>query len=120
WGNVRPTDRSAVGARSGAMSTTVTDDERATIPWFHRIDLGGGVVTPGLDDTATKLRQVRLPEDLTGKSVLDVGAWDGFFSFEAERRGASRVVALDGVVWKAPEIGRRGFDYARRALGSRV
>ena len=96
------------------------EDELATIPWFHRIDLGGGVITPGSDDTATKLAQIRLPEDLTGKSVLDVGAWDGYFSFEAERRGASRVVALDGGVWTVPQIGRRGFDYARRALGSKV
>lgn len=26
---------------------------------------------------------------------LDIGAWDGFFSFEAERRGAAHVTALD-------------------------
>lgn len=102
------------------MSTTVLDDELTTIPWFHRIDLGGGVVTPGSDDTPTKLAQIRLPRDLSGLSVLDIGAWDGFFSFEAERRGAARVVALDGGVWAVPEIGRRGFDYARRALDSRV
>lgn len=102
------------------MQTTVLDDDFATIPWFHRIDLGGGITTPGVDDTATKLEQIRMPGDLTGKTVLDVGAWDGFFSFEAERRGASRVVALDGGVWNAPTIGRRGFEYARRALGSRV
>lgn len=101
-------------------STVVMDDEFATIPWFHRIDLGNGLTTPGVDDTATKLDQVHFPRDLRGKSVLDVGAWDGFFSFEAERRGASRVVALDGGVWNAPQIGRRGFDYARRALNSSV
>ncbi|QDV36832.1 class I SAM-dependent methyltransferase [Tautonia plasticadhaerens] len=102
------------------MSTIAPEDELATIPWFHRIDLGGGVTTPGIDDTATKLSQIRMPRDLGGKTVLDVGAWDGFFSFEAERRGASRVVALDGGVWNAPQIGRRGFDYARHALGSKV
>lgn len=102
------------------MSATVMDDELASIFWFHRIDLGGGITTPGLDDTATKLEQVRLPERFDGKSVLDVGAWDGFFSFEAERRGASRVVALDGGVWKSPDVGRKGFNYARQALGSGV
>lgn len=36
---------------------------------------------------------------MRGKSVLDIGAWDGFYSFEAERRGAARVVALDKYVW---------------------
>jgi tRNA (mo5U34)-methyltransferase len=40
----------------------------------------------------------RLP-DLRGKTVLDINAWDGFFSFEAERRGARRVVALDKMMW---------------------
>ena len=31
--------------------------------------------------------------------MLDIGAWDGALSFEAERRGARRVTALDHYVW---------------------
>ncbi len=55
------------------------------IRWFHTIDLGGGIVTPGIEKTtAEKLEYIGLPEDLSGKTVLDVGAWDGFFSFECE------------------------------------
>jgi tRNA (mo5U34)-methyltransferase len=69
------------------------------IRWFHTIDLGGGVVTPGAEDTPAKLATLRMPDDLAGRTVLDVGAWDGFFSFEAERRGAARVLALDHYVW---------------------
>ena len=42
----------------------------------------------------SRLRQFHIPEDLTGKRVLDIGAWDGWFSFEMERRGAS-VLAVD-------------------------
>jgi tRNA (mo5U34)-methyltransferase len=67
-----------------------------------------------------------MPERLDGKTVLDIGAWDGFFSFEAERRGASRVLALDSVAWQEPAWGPRGwgtkqgFEIARRALGSGV
>ena len=90
------------------------------IRWWHSIDLGEGVVTKGATDTRTKSRHVAMPEDLTGWSVLDIGAWDGFFSFEAERRGADRVMALDHVVWNDPTVGRRGFDLAHRALDSRV
>ncbi len=101
-------------------AAAVMDEELRSIPWFHKIDLGHGVVTPGTDDTPAKLDQVRLPKDLTGRSVLDIGAWDGFFSFECERRGASRVVALDGGVWKVPQIGQRGFRYAHQALNSKV
>jgi tRNA (mo5U34)-methyltransferase len=69
--------------------------------WFHSIDLGYGVVTPGAKTTehlASELEALRLP-DLRGRTVLDIGAWDGFYSFEAERRGAARVVALDHFVW---------------------
>jgi tRNA (mo5U34)-methyltransferase len=95
-------------------------DELKTINWFHRINLGQGIITPGIDDTQDKLSRVRLPENLMGRSVLDIGAWDGFFSFEAERRGASRVVALDGGVWRVDSIGKSGFEFARKALNSKV
>lgn len=89
--------------------------------WFHRIDLGGGVVTPGMDDTPYKLSVLGLPDDLSGKTVLDVGAWDGFFSFECERRGAARVVATDHYCWDhAGMQDGGGFTLAHRALRSRV
>jgi tRNA (mo5U34)-methyltransferase len=48
--------------------------------------------------------------------VLDIGCWDGFFSFECERRGAKRVVATD--IWET--LGRDAFDFARAELGSQV
>ena len=40
------------------------------------------------------------PMDFTGQSVLDIGAWNGGFSFEAKRRGAKRVLATDWFVWR--------------------
>jgi tRNA (mo5U34)-methyltransferase len=88
--------------------------------WWHKIDLGNGITTPGRDDSPSKLVRVNLPQSLQGLSVLDIGAWDGFFSFECERRGAKRVVALDKWVWDIPSIGKRGFELARRVLGSKV
>lgn len=95
--------------------------EVAQLGWWHRIDLGHGIVTPGSDDSPRKLARLGMPADLTGKSVLDVGAWDGFFSFEAERRGASRVVAIDAS-WTGGDGGptKYGFNLAHRALGSKV
>jgi tRNA (mo5U34)-methyltransferase len=101
------------------MSAALLDEVRK-IRWFHTIDLGGGVTTPGFDPTPSKLQWLRLPEDLRGKTVLDIGAWDGFFSFEAERRGAARVVAIDSAAWQDPRVGRAGFDLAHRTFGSRV
>jgi tRNA (mo5U34)-methyltransferase len=94
----------------------------AGIRWFHTIDLGSGVVTPGMGGNLVALRRLGLPPRLDGLSVLDIGAWDGFFAFEAERRGASRVLATDSVRWnRAGDWGsKEGFALARRALGSRV
>jgi len=100
--------------------------EVAAIRWFHQIDLGGGLVTPGVDRSAEKLATLGLPPALSGRTVLDVGAWDGYFSFEAELRGAARVVAVDPGVWRSPPgphnpwSGQEGFNLARRALGSQV
>jgi tRNA (mo5U34)-methyltransferase len=92
--------------------------------WYHTIDLGGGVVTPGIDNTPLRVQQAALPESFKGLSVLDIGAWDGFWSFEAERRGASRVVAADWYAWHGQGWGsgngKAGFDLARATLGSRV
>ena len=91
------------------------------IRWYHSIDLGGGVVTAGVDDSPFRLARVQLPESLHGKTVLDIGAWDGFFSFECERRGATRVVAADHFSWHGTGWGTKaGFTLAREALGSRV
>jgi tRNA (mo5U34)-methyltransferase len=103
------------------MNADQLKQEAAQISWFHTMDLGQGVVTPGVDDTPRKLGLIAMPEDLSGKSVLDIGAWDGFFSFEAERRGAQRVVALDSYCWSGEGWGSKaGFELARKALDSRV
>lgn len=96
-------------------------EEAGKIKWFHTIDLGGGVVTKGRQASPAKLPAYGIPDDLTGKSVLDIGAWDGFNSFEVERRGASRVLATDYYCWGGPGWGTQdGFNLARRAFGSKV
>jgi tRNA (mo5U34)-methyltransferase len=76
--------------------------------WYHSIDLGDGVVTKGLSDPATRLDEQQLP-DFTGRTVLDVGAWDGYYSFLAERSGAARVVALDHYAWGVDIAAREGY-----------
>lgn len=103
----------------GIVNThTISSAPPTDISWFHQIELPDGFVTPGSDRSAEKLLQLHLP-DLTGKTVLDVGALDGYFSFAAERAGASRVVALDTYAWRQPG-GKDGFEFARRALDSSV
>jgi len=103
--------------------------------WYHTIELPGGVVTPGYYDHRPLLPHYGLPADMTGTRVLDVGAWDGFWSFEFERRGAQVTavdidrltdtdfppVLRDAVV--EDDLDQRlggGFEIARRALGSKI
>jgi tRNA (mo5U34)-methyltransferase len=62
--------------------------------WYHTIDLGDGLITPGLYDYRETVSAFRFPEDMRGMTVLDVGSATGFFAFEFERRGA-RVVSVE-------------------------
>jgi tRNA (mo5U34)-methyltransferase len=62
--------------------------------WYHTIDLGDGLVTPGLYDYRATLPDFHFPENMAGMTVLDVGSATGFFAFEFERRGA-RVVSTE-------------------------
>ena len=87
--------------------------------WRHRISLPDGTVTPGVQDSPALLKRLQLPEDLSGKTVLDIGCSDGFYSFECERRGASRVLAVDN--YSSPLIDSpSGFHMAHTLLNSKV
>lgn len=74
-------------------------------PWFHRINLGDGLYTKTASVMGEPVDhpngpwqtiQRLIPPDLSGKTVLDVGCNAGFYSFEAKRRGAARVLGVDG------------------------
>jgi tRNA (mo5U34)-methyltransferase len=83
--------------------------------WFHSIELADGQVVKGfhsIEELRERVGAFPIPRDLSGRRVLDVGAWTGWCSFEMERRGAE-VVALDCVDLEE-------FQMARRLLGSRV
>ena len=91
------------------------------IRWYHSMDLGHGVITRGYTNPHPYLKRLQLPARLDGLSVLDIGAWDGFYSFEAERRGAGHVLATDHFCWSGGGWGTKaGFDLAHKALGSNV
>jgi len=95
--------------------------EVSKILWFHQIDLGNGIITPGKKNNLELIKRMGIPEDLQGKTVLDIGAWDGFYSFEAEKRGAKRVLATDSFSWEGEGWGsKKGFEFARKILKSNV
>jgi tRNA (mo5U34)-methyltransferase len=66
---------------------------------YHSFRLPDGTLLRGsmdMDWQQQRLASFQLPEDLSGKTVLDIGPWDGFYTFEMERRGA-KVTAIDYV-----------------------
>lgn len=106
---------------------SLTAEQQAWLPpgiiWFHSMELDDDLVAPGVRE----LEVLRAEADIAfkhgvgGKSVLDIGAWDGFFSFEAERRGARDVLATDHFCWSGSGWGTKdGFDYVHHLRRSKV
>lgn len=60
---------------------------------YQKVDLPHGKSVGQRDRSSTA--KAILPDDLTGKSVLDIGCNYGYFCFEAKKRGAARVVGVD-------------------------
>ncbi len=109
---------SALNSKADLEHTNLRDWLRARIQeepyWFLKMELPGGLATPGWSDPKRdKLPYYGLPEDLTGARVLDIGHAEGFFSFEAERRGAAEVVGIENY----PPMARK-FEICRAAYGS--
>lgn len=95
--------------------------------WYHRIDLGNGICTAG-PSGINRFDRYCFSEELRGKAVLDIGAWDGLESFKAEQFGAARVVATDvwkdalynKKYWEGIRNGDEGFRCVREILNSSV
>src|ERR1700682_5353542 len=80
------------------------EERRTQIGWWHSFGLPEGRTITGvcsLESLKNRIAQFPIPERLTGKRVLDIGTWDGWFAFEMERRGAD-VVAID--CWDNPRF----------------
>lgn len=86
-------------------------------PWFHNIDLLGVKTAPDHflgDYPSVKWKRFAgaLPDNLAGKSVLDIGCNGGFYSIEMKRRGAARVLGVD-----SDEVYLRQARFAAGVLG---
>jgi tRNA (mo5U34)-methyltransferase len=103
------------------MSDPISEDAakdlsgRTDFLWHQRFELCPGVFTPGVSDVEVLLDRAGVPSDLTGASVLDIGATNGGTAFAVERRGATDVTAIDIY---GPD--RFGFSTIRDALDSKV
>ncbi len=114
-----------------AIGASVVDAERVrdSVPlWFHTFALAPGIYTPGIARDHGYRLVVLGADRFAGRRVLDVGAFDGFYSFLAEARGARRVVAVDNqqyVDWVRARFGVTlegavGFRAIAGLVGSRV
>jgi tRNA (mo5U34)-methyltransferase len=107
-----------------AIMDAFLKEEISRRKWYHRMDLGNGVTTPGFpyDHIWNKTRQARSAIDYTNKTVLDLGSWDGMWAFEAEMLGAALVVATDCLnYWQLPwHHGMNNLILVREAIFSQV
>jgi tRNA (mo5U34)-methyltransferase len=93
------------------------------LPWHHQIDFGNGLVSPGNIplDMLRAQADIYFADGISGRSFLDIGCWDGFNSFEAHRRGASRVLATDHFAWSPEGWGQReAFELAHSVLAPTI
>jgi tRNA (mo5U34)-methyltransferase len=104
--------------RTGPHASAIVEGLRGRLAqtgWWHSFELPDGRTINGantVEGLRNRLAVFPFPEDLSGKRVLDIGAWDGWFSFEMERRGA-QVVAVD-------HVESDHFLYLHRELRSRI
>jgi tRNA (mo5U34)-methyltransferase len=109
----------------------MSDDERGdiqeridSIAWYHEFEFPDGFVARSEYDGAEHrrtwdfIRENLNGIDFSAKSVLDLGCWDGYWSFYAEQRGAQRVLATDDLSqnW----AGSDGLLLARELLKSSI
>lgn len=88
--------------------------------WFHQFEFSNGCRTIAADPSEEKFNALHLP-NLRGKTVIDVGAYDGYFSFQAELLGAADVLACDHFVWNWTGCNARSnFDLVREVTRSKV
>lgn len=125
--DVTAAERSVADLLAIEVDEQAAADVLAAVPlWFHTFALGDSY-TPGVARDH-RYRVPFLPEELDGARVLDVGAFDGFYSFLAESRGAARVVAVDNeqyrdwvrARWGAELEGGEGFRAIAGLLDSAV
>ena len=109
----------ALVARLGPPAEAI--NELGTDAWHHSFTLSDGTrVTGGKtpEVLAREFEAIFGSIDMQGRSVLDIGAWNGAFSFEAMRRGAARVLAVDLYTWIDPRFrGLERFLYVRKDRG---
>ena len=107
-GLVKSTGSAAAGEKMGlwdqpnkfARAPGIETGNGVTIHGYQEFQIRGGEVSPLSLDAPLRHKQQLVapyfnPEFLRGKTLLDIGANGGFFSFSACQAGASRVVALD-------------------------
>lgn len=118
-----PAGNSPTHPTPGSRNAEQLSTPRPPARWFHSYDFGGGEIAKGSKPLSILKREADafFSEPIAGMTVLDIGAWDGYFSFEAERRGAADVLATDHFCWSGPGWGSKaGFDYAHAKFKSHV
>lgn len=112
---------------------SIQDEVNQLVPGFHQLKFEEDVYSPGQTPYQHLLEVtdlIKLKENIYNKTVLDIGAWDGFYSFFCEENGAREVTAMDHFVWEREYLnsdlidkslpGKKCFDLYRKHKNSKV
>jgi tRNA (mo5U34)-methyltransferase len=121
-----PTEHDVADEVPLELDPVVARELMGSVPlWFHTFSLNRerGLYTSG-EARDHGYRLASIPESFAGLDVLDVGSFDGFYSFLAERRGAGRVLAVDNEQYRNWVRSRWGVELSGgegfRAIGDRL
>jgi SAM-dependent methyltransferase len=104
-------------ARPGLIPEQIPDETLKALdlfPWYHQVEVFAGVKTPGGEPPKLFILDQFLPERIAGKKVLDIGAWNGPFSFDMERRGG------DVTAYDIQDPAASGFNLLKELKNSKV
>lgn len=88
--------------------------------WYENFYFENGASTPGRSPSPKKLLALGLPNNLSNVQILDVGAYEGYYSIHCEQRGAE-VIANDFFIWNLKDDNSRSnFELIKKVTGSKI
>jgi tRNA (mo5U34)-methyltransferase len=111
------TDHGAKWAQNKEVLQNKLDSQGS---WYENFYFENGAATKGRSPSPKKLMALGLPSNLKGVSILDVGAYEGYYSIQMQSRGA-RVTANDHFIWNLPnDNSRANFELIQEITGSNI
>jgi tRNA (mo5U34)-methyltransferase len=113
-------DESSVLGSKFASQLALQEELDNRGPWYDHFHFTNGAITNGRSPSATKLASLGLPVELGDIKILDVGAYEGYYSVQMAQRGAL-VTSNDHYIWNVPgDKSRKNFEFIKEITGAKI